>query len=423
MRHLIIGAGPAGVIAAEHLRETDPQAGILLIGDEPEPPYSRMALPYYLTGNIDERGTHLRKSADHFDRLGIELRTGTRVTAIEPADKHVRLEDGREEAYDRLLLATGSSPATPPIPGIEQEGVTPCWTLEQGRAIASGARPDSPVVLLGAGFIGSIVLEALARRGVELHVVEMGDRMVPRMMNETAGGLLKEWCEKKGVKVHVSTRATAIQSGRNGHRLAVELEGGEVLDADLVITATGVRPNTGLLEGSGVQVDQGILIDRNMQTSVEGIYAAGDVAQGRDFSTGEYSVQAIQPTAAEHGRLAALNMAGRNVPHQGTLNMNVLDTLGLISSSFGLWQGVEGGDHAELLNRPRYRYVNLQFEEDRLVGGTCLGLTEHIGVLHGLIQSRLPLGVWKERLMQDPTRLMEAYLACTQSLSACKVLH
>ncbi len=423
MRHLIIGAGPAGVIAAEQLREQDPEAEILLIGDEPEPPYSRMALPYYLTGNIGEQGTHLRKSGDHFDRLNIDVRTGTRVTAVDPAQRSLRLQDGTQEGYDRLLLATGSSPATPPIPGIDQEGVTPCWTLEHGRAIAAAAQPGRPVVLLGAGFIGSIVLEALARRGVELHVVEMGDRMVPRMMNEIAGGMLKEWCESKGVKVHTSTRASAILEGRNGHRLAVELEGGEVLDADLVITATGVRPNVDFLEGSGIQTDQGILIDRHMRTSVEGVFAAGDVAQGRDFSTGENSVQAIQPTAAEHGRLAALNMAGRAVPHQGSLNMNVLDTLGLISSSFGLWQGVDGGEQAELLNRPRYRYVNLQFEEDRLVGGTCLGLTEHIGVMRGLIQSRLPLGAWKSRLQQDPTRLMEAYLACTQSLGAQRILH
>ena len=126
-------------------------------------------------------------------------------------------------------------------------------------------------------------------------------------------------------------------------------------------------------------------------------------------------IQAIQPTAVEHGRIAAHNMvAGCPVAHTGNLNMNVLDTLGLISSSFGLWQGVDGGESAELLDAERFRYLNLQFKEDCLVGASSLGLTDHVGVLRGLIQSGKGLGVWKERLMRDPTRIMEAYLGAVQ---------
>jgi NAD(P)H-nitrite reductase large subunit len=127
-------------------------------------------------------------------------------------------------------------------------------------------------------------------------------------------------------------------------------------------------------------------------------------------------VLAIQPTAAEHGRIAASNMAAAGSSmHQGSVVMNVLDTLGLISSSFGAWQGVRGGDSAELSDPARYRYLSLQFDDDVLVGANCLGLTQHIGVLRGLIQSRLRLGKWKARLLRDPTRIMEAYLGATQS--------
>jgi NAD(P)H-nitrite reductase large subunit len=140
------------------------------------------------------------------------------------------------------------------------------------------------------------------------------------------------------------------------------------------------------------------------------------VCQGKDFSTGEYSVQAIQPTAADHGRVAAMNMAGRKTIHQGSVNMNVLDTMGLISSSYGLWMGVDGGDSVELSDPGRYRYLNLQFQDDVLVGAQALGLTNHVGVLRGLIQTRLHLGKWKHHLMKDPTRLMEAYLGATQSI-------
>ncbi len=124
---------------------------------------------------------------------------------------------------------------------------------------------------------------------------------------------------------------------------------------------------------------------------------------------------AIQPTAADHGRIAASNMvtSGSSL-HQGSVAMNVLDTLGLIAASYGAWQGVKGGDCAELSDPARYRYLNLQFEDDVLVGANSLGLTQHVGVLRGLIQARLHLGKWKQRLVQDPTRIMEAYLSATQ---------
>ena len=177
-----------------------------------------------------------------------------------------------------------------------------------------------------------------------------------------------------------------------------------------------MKANTAFLEGSGVKTDEGILVDRHLQTSAPDVYAAGDVAQGLDFNTGEYTVQAIQPTAADHGRLAANNMAGYPLRHQGSVNMNVLDTLGLISTSFGLWMGVEGGDSAELYDGDRFRYINLQFQDDVLVGGSSLGMTDHVGVMRGLIQSKVRLGKWKERLKSDPTRIMEAYIACTQAL-------
>jgi NAD(P)H-nitrite reductase large subunit len=411
MQHVIAGAGPAGVIAAETLRKIDPTSAVTLIGDEPEPPYSRMAIPYLLIDRIDEAGTYLRKSKAHFKQLGIEVRQG-RVTSVEPTQNRIGLDGGGSLKYDRLLLATGARPILPPIPGIKLAGVHPCWTLHDSRAIAKLARPGSKVVLIGAGFIGCIILEALAKRGVHLTVVETGDRMVPRMMNQTAGGLIKNWCEKKGIAVHTSTSVTAIEENKKSKvPLTVRLSGGENVDAELVIVATGVRPNVEFAEKSGVELNDGIVVNHFLQSNISNIYAAGDVAKGSDFSTGNFEVHAIQPTAAEHGRVAAQNMAGRPTYYAGSFNMNVLDTAGLVACSFGLWMGVDGGSAAELVDRERFRYINLQFGEDILIGATSLGLTQHVGVLRGLIQGRVKLGDWKQKLMQDPTRIMEAYLA------------
>ncbi len=423
MQHVIVGAGSAGVVAAEYIRKYDPSSTVTLIGDEPERPYSRMAIPYYLVGQIGEEGTHLRKDSEHYASLGIDVRQG-RVNRLDVDANEVELADGPRLGYDRLLIATGSHPVKLPIPGIDLPGVVNCWTLEDARKIAAVCHPGNELVLIGAGFIGCIILEALARSGVKLTVVEAENRMVPRMMNETSGGLIKRWCESKDVNVRTSARVKAIeQTGGwvssllgKAKKLQVVLESGEALSADMVVSATGVKANTAFLEGSGIDLDHGVLVNERLQTNVPKVFAAGDVCQGLDFSTGGYSVQAIQPTATEHGRIVAANMTGLNVAHQGSVNMNVLDTMGLISSSFGLWMGVAGGDSAELSDLDRYRYLNLQFKDDVLVGASSLGLTDHVGVLRGMIQSRTRLREWKEKLKQDPSRIMEAYIASNQTL-------
>ena len=416
MQHLILGAGPAGVIAAETLRKhVAPDDEITVLGDEPEAPYSRMAIPYLLIGNIGESGTHLRHAPDHFARLRITLRRG-RAVALDSAARRVKLADGSMLAFDRLLIATGSSPATPPIPGIVGPGVHACWTLADARAIMALAQPGARVLQMGAGFIGCIIMEALAGRGVQLSVVEMGDRMVPRMMGPTAGGMIKDWCEAKGVAVHTGARVQAIERDTTPV-MKVRLSTGAVIEADLVISATGVRPNIGFLEDCGVRCLVGVLTDEHLQTNVSGIYAAGDCAEAFDKVSGKTIVSAIQPNAAEQARVAALNMAGLVTELCGVTQINVLDTLGLISASFGDWQGVPGGAHAELTDRAAGRHLSLQFDGDRLVGCNSIGWTEHVGVMRGLVEGQVALGEWKDRLQRDPTRLMEAYLDCAQGQS------
>ena len=411
MNHVIIGAGPAGVIAAETLRGADGQASITVVGDEPEPPYSRMAIPYLLTGGVGEEGTYLRHAADHYEKLAVNLRRD-RVTRVHAKDGLVELESGGHLDYDRLLIASGSHAVRPPITGMDLPNIENCWTLGDARRVAAGARKDARVVLMGAGFIGCIVLEALAKRGVALTVIEMGERMLPRMMDEVGGDMIARWCEGKGVRVLTGVRVDSVATGNDA--LALSLDNGESLPADLLVCATGVSPNVDFLVGTGIDMEDGVLVDAHLQSSIAGVYAAGDVAQGPDFSTGLRQVHAIQPTASEHGRIAALNMAGRPTRFRGSLSMNVLNTLGLISSSFGLWMGAEGGEGARAADPDRFRYLRLEFDEDCLVGALALGLTQHVGVIRGLIQTRVRLGSWKERLMRDPLLVMDAYLDCTQ---------
>ncbi len=413
MKHIILGNGPAGVVAAETLRRAAPADDILLVGNEDAPPYSRMAIPYLLEGNIDERGTYLRKADGHFEQLRIRQRRG-RAVAVNSEKHTVLFEDGQFENYDRLLIATGSHPVRPPIPGIDLPQVHTCWTLADARAIADLARPGARVVQLGAGFIGCIIMESLVKRGVELTVVEMGDRMVPRMMTPEAGAMIKRWVEKQGVRVVTKAGVERIENGENSP-LTVALSTGDKVACDLLIVAAGVAPNVAFLEGTPVHVAKGVLVDDTMQTSVPGIYAAGDVAEAPDLFSGRHLVAAIQPNAADQARIAALNMAGAvgngAARMNGVLAINVLDSLGMISSSFGEWQGVTGGEGVERADESNGRYISLQFDGDILVGATAIGLTEHVGALRGLIQGRTRLGPWKAKLLETPTRFVEAFIA------------
>jgi NAD(P)H-nitrite reductase large subunit len=416
MHHVIIGGGPAGVIAAETIRKLAPHDNITIVSDEPEPLYSRMAIPYLLMGNVKENGTHLRKSPTHLQDLHINW-TQAGVKHINIATKRIALISDIHVTFDTLLIATGSHPIKPPIPGIDSAGVHTCWTMDDARKIMALATKNSRVLQLGAGFIGCIIMESLAARGVKLSVVEMGDRMVPRMMGPTAGGMIRDWVQGKGVEVFTATKVESIEAGKP---LKVKLSNGKTIEADLVISAAGVRPAIGFLKDSGITCLLGVLTDAHLQTNVPGIFAAGDCAEAFDKVSNKTIVSAIQPNAAEQARVAAMNMVATSrgkamqAELKGVTQINVLDTLGMISTSFGDWQGQPGGEHVELTDLKQGRHLSLQFKDDVLVGCNSVGWTEHVGVMRGLVEGKVKLGAWKDHLKADPTKLMQAYIASAQ---------
>ena len=410
MNHLIIGAGAAGLRAAETLRDTLPEARITLLGGEPGEPYARMAIPYILNGAIDEDGARQRRSHQHLSALGIAYRNARALNVQAGLDGgQVTLDDGSQLDYERLLVATGSSPSLPPIPGTDVAGVVTCWTLEDARQIAAKLKPGARVVMLGAGFVAGVCMKSLVNSGAKLSVVAGRSGQILRsMMTPVGSSMLQRWLEARGVDVITTGRTLRIEAGP---RLVMDTR---TLDADLIILATGVEPNVAFLKNTGVEIRSGVVIDDHMQTTVPHIYAAGDVAQGRDFSTGEWMVHALQPTATEHGRVAALNMAGKPVAYRGSLSMNVLDTVGLISHTFGLWQGSATGEVTEVVDEANYLYTRLCFEADQLIGAITVGHPHHVGAIRGLIQSRRHLGAWKDRLVKNPQLVMDAFVELNQ---------
>jgi NAD(P)H-nitrite reductase large subunit len=412
-RHLIIGGGPAAINAVETIRELDKGSStITLVSDEPA--YSRMVLPYYLADRIPRQQVFTGDDA-YFDRLKVDRVFGQRVARIDPQAKHATLQDGRTLPFDNLLIATGSSAIVPPIPGADLPGVMPLWTLGHAdaalKSVAGAARPE--VVFVGAGFIGFTVLNGLYKRGWKLHVVELAGHVLPRMLDADSARLVEAWLQKKGVGLHTGTTVKGITEA-NG-RKRITLANGTTFDVDLVVVATGIRPNLDVVQGSGIATDQAILVNDRMQTNFPFIYAAGDIAQGPDLLGDKPAVHAIQPTAVDHGRVAGANMAGHEVHYPGSLLMNILDACGLQCSSFGRWG--EQVEHITICNPARPVYRRLLWTGDQITGAVFvgpaneLGMLNDVGMVKGLIQTRTALGEWKQYLRDNPFDVRRPYIA------------
>lgn len=410
MKNVIVGAGPAGVVAAETIRAHDAACDIVLLNGESELPYARMTLPYFLAGAIDASETRLRRKEDHFEQQRIELVNG-RVRSVDLTNRSLELEGGTSLSFDQLLVATGSRPKFPPAEGLDQPGVCACWTLQDAREVARRASRGAKVVQIGAGFVASIIMKALVARGVELTVVAgSSGRIMRSMLCSTASEMIRARCEARGIRFVTGERVKAIEPGP-----AVRMADGSVLDADLVVIATGVDANTSFLPSEDIELDEGVLVDDRLQSSVSGVFAAGDVAQSRVFGKMVREVQPTQPAAVEHGRLAGLNMGGIPTTSNGSLRMNVAATMGLYCCSFGRWDAREEGiETAEVRDASREQFLRLAFEGDRVVGANLVGFENHAGALRGLIQTGVRLGPWRSRLQRDPSRFVEAFVARMQ---------
>ena len=395
--------------AARTLRDLDEQASITLVGNEPA--YARMVLPYYIEGRIEERAV-FTADATHFETLKIDARLDTRVSAVDTSARRIELEGGESIEFDTLLLATGSRSARAPIPGAEGDSALDLWTLQDAKNFL--AAPHGEVVIVGAGFIAFTVLDAVMHRAERVHVVEVEPQILPNMLDETATELMTAHLRDRGLSIHTGTRVDRLET--TGDRRILHLSNGETLSADAVVLATGVRPNLDFLEGSGIETDIGVLVDGLLQTNVEGIFAAGDCAQGPVLHLNERRVHAIQPTAVDHGRLAAANMAGQNATFEGSLIMNILATQAFEAASFGLW-GSDELETTRVENTAGRIYRRYVWDGDRLVGGILVGPTHalsgqnDVGMLKGLIQTGVALGPWRSYLEENPLDLRRVFVA------------
>ncbi|MEK7219672.1 MAG: FAD-dependent oxidoreductase, partial [candidate division NC10 bacterium] len=409
-RHVIVGGGTAGLNAIRTIREYDRgESKIVLVSAER--PYSRMVLPYYLGRSIAESHVFTATPA-RLAELQVQAHIGRRAVGLDPAANTLTLDDGTLLEYDDLLIATGSSAVPAPVPGADSPGVHSFWTLPQARGVVAQIREGSHVVMVGAGFIVFTILNAILALKAKLTIVEIAPQILPRMIDQQGAQMVEAWLRRHGVAIRTGATITAIEDAHGQKHL--RFRQGEDLMADVVIMATGIRANLEWLNGSGIRVNRGILVDDHLRSNVGNVYAAGDVAEGRDLVTGEPAVHAIEPTAMEHGRVVGANMAGRDVAYRGSLLLNIVEVCHLDIASFGAWDDPTAETWAA--TRPdRWAYRKLLWRGDRLVGAMILGMaddiwtTNDVGMLKGLVQAGSDLGPWKDHLRRNPFDIKPAF--------------
>jgi NAD(P)H-nitrite reductase large subunit len=415
-RHLIIGGGTAGLNCIRTIREEETSTSDITLVSA-ERPYSRMVLPYYLGESIAESHVFTATPAS-LAAWKVKSLIGRKAARLDPGNGTLTLDGDATVEYDDCLIATGSRAAKPPVPGADGPGVHCFWTLEEARAVIAGVTPGSRVVMVGAGFIAFTILNAILSRGAHLSIVEVAPRILPRMVDATCAEIVAAWLRRQGVTLRTGATLTRIEEGR-GKRKLLFAEGAPLL-ADVVIMATGIRTNLEWLEGSGVETSReaggGIVVDDHLRSSMKNVYAAGDVARGRNLVTGALEVHAIEPTAQEHGRVVGANMAGRDLAYRGSLVMNIVEVCHLDVASFGQWDDPAAEVYA--VARPeRSQYRKLLFQDGRLTGAVICGpaediwTTNDVGMLKGLVYAGADLSAWKAHLRQNPFDIKPAFLA------------
>ena len=318
-RHLIIGGGTAGINAIRALREEESEKSEITLVSA-EKPYSRMVLPYYLDRSIAESHVYTATARVLAD-WGVKPHLGRKAAALDVKASVCTLDDGTKVEYDDCLIATGSSPVKAPVPGADGRAVHSFWTFDEARAVVAEITPGSHVVMVSAGFIAFTILNSILALGAKLTIVEVAPRILPRMIDDTGAGLVETWLKQHGVAIRTGVKLTKIADAKG--RKQLKFASGADLVCDVVIMATGIKTNLDWLKGSGVMINRGVVVDDHLRSSVPNVYAAGDIAEGRDRVTGEPAVHAIEPTAKEHGRIAGANMAGKDVRYRGSLIINI----------------------------------------------------------------------------------------------------
>ena len=393
MKYVIIGNSAAGIGAVEGTRSIDKQSEITIITNESYHTYSRPLISYLLLGKVTKES--MRYRGDNFYRdNNCTLMTNAVVEKIDAAAKNVVLDGGKNVPYDKLLVATGSSPFVPPFEALDTvKNKFTFMSLDDALELEAALNKDKRVLIVGAGLIGLKCAEGIHERVKHITVLDLAPRILSSILDDEGAKLVQNHLESKGVEFRLSANI------KNFKPNAAILESGETIDFDILVLAVGVRPNTALLNGIA-NIERGISVNGKSETSAPDIYAAGDCTQTLDISSGQNKIMALLPNAYMQGECAGINMAGGEKSFDKAIPMNAIGFFGLHMITAGSYTG---DIHAE---SGKGNYRRLFFSDNKLNGYILIGNVEKAGIYTSLIRERTPLDTIDFNLVCEKPGLM-----------------
>ncbi len=390
MRVVVVGNGPAASCAVEAFRSIDKESELIVLSAEDCPTYAPNCLENVIRGDIHNSALFYKGGESFYEKYNVDFRKNTPVYRVNNAKKTVITEKGEEISYDKCLLAAGAYAFIPPVDGVELEGITPAKTLREAERIRDLIRSGKVrnAVVVGAGPIGIEDAETLHHLGVNVSVVEIFDRVLPRMLDSQMGSIYGKVFEKEtGVKLYLEHQVVSFQGEKKVEAVEIKPRGSDkrlFLKADLVILSAGVRPRTQLVEGTDIRIHEdpetgrqlgGIIVNEYQQTSDPDVFAAGDIASGIDV-WGNHRWIALFPAAQQAGYIAGFNMAGVKVKNPGLVDYNAVKTRSVTAGSGGVF----GNEEEALLIEKDNRIVKIFFKEGKIIGYQFVGIPSYNSV-------------------------------------------
>ncbi len=401
-KYVIIGGSVGGIGAVEAIREVDPAGTIAVISEEPFPQYSRPLISDFLCKEATFEKMKYRSDL-FWEKNEVQSLTGRKAVGLNLNDRWVELEGGDRIDFEKLLIATGGKPFVPKMEGTEKEGVFTFTTFSDAKRIAAKIGAAKKGVVIGGGLIGVSAAEALTKSGLDVTIVELKDRILNLTLDETASDILEKAIKEAKVAILASQTVTQILGKHDDDSVVggVVLTSGEEVQCDLVIIAIGVIPQTELVIGTEVKVNQGIIVDRFMRTSVPEVYACGDVAEAYDFILDQNNPLPLWPVASLGGKVAGYNMAGKNTEYPGGTAMSALNYFDTPIISVGIANPKEADNYEVIMDHdlPRGLYKKIVLKEGFVVGMTFVNQIERTGIIFYLMKNRIDVGRFKQKLL------------------------
>jgi phenylglyoxylate dehydrogenase epsilon subunit len=407
-QYLIVGASHAALSALQAIRMQDAEGSVTLVTRDDALPYSPTVLPYVVSGRSAPERVALKDGA-WFEQNRVGFIRGAAVTSVDAAAKRAILSSGEEIAYAKLLLATGAAPILPPIPGLKDVRFHVLRTLADAIGLHQALPQTRQAVVLGAGLVGMHAAENLAKAGAQVTVVEMQPRVLAGYFDAEASAIIEAAFAAKGITLMLGAKVSRLETAGKGIR--VTTDSGATLEADLLLVAAGVAPVTDFLAGSGVAVDRGILVDDSMRSSVDGIWAAGDVAQAKGFYDEAKTLNGILPSAVEQGKIAGMAMAGDPAvkPWPGGVPLNTYTFFGQQAVSVG------SQDEGEVVRKEAdaKHYLKIVMKDNRLTGIFGINVPFDPGVMWEIILRRIDLSSVRAAFIADPQKTARSIMSKT----------